>query len=64
MDIHRKAVANFIRSAETLLSPVSLDGPMTKNECQIVEYYLGALGGHCTSLGYKPCDNSEPVAIE
>jgi hypothetical protein len=64
MDIHRKAVANCIRSAETLLVPVSLDGPMTRNECQIVEDYLGALGGHCTSLGYQPCDSNEPITVE
>ena len=51
MDIYRKEVSDFIRIAETLLSPASLGEPLTKEECRVVEFYLSALGGHCSGLG-------------
>ena len=38
MDPYRKEISDFIRLAETLLSPLSLRPPLTKEECQFVEY--------------------------
>lgn len=43
----RKEVSDFIRLAETLLSPISLGEPLSKEECQIVDFYAAALAGIC-----------------
>ncbi len=61
MDLYRKEVSDFIRLAETLLSPASLGEPLTKDECHIVEFYLTALGGHCSGLGHgkQECQASQ-----
>lgn len=54
MEIFRKEVAEYIRAAETLLSPASLGEPLTKDECHIVEFYSKSIADHCGSLGHSP----------
>ncbi len=39
----RQAVHEFVRAAETLLSPASLDAPLSKEEIRIVEFYASSL---------------------
>ena len=39
MKVFGKQVAEYIRAAETLLSPASLREPLTKDECHVVELY-------------------------
>jgi len=51
MAAFRPEVREFIRAAETLLSPVSVNNPLTKEECRIVEFYLSTLTDHCNGLG-------------
>jgi hypothetical protein len=46
MSAYRQEVCEFIRAAETLLSPVSLSNPLTKEECRIVEFYASSLTEH------------------
>ena len=43
MAVFRKEVNEYIRAAETLLSPASMDKPLTKEECKIVEFYTSSL---------------------
>ena len=52
MAAFRPEVREFIRAAETLLSPVSVNNPLTKEECRIVEFYLSTLTDHCNGLGH------------
>jgi len=59
MDVFRKEVSDFIRLAETLLSPASIGDPLTKEECRVVEYYVKQLSGHCSSLGHTIGDGTE-----
>jgi hypothetical protein len=40
---YRPEVQAFIRATETLLSPVSLSGDLTPDECDIIAYYVMAL---------------------
>ena len=62
MDLYRKEVSDFIRLAETLLSPASLEIPLTKEECRVVEFYVKSLSGHCSSLGHGPMEESMPCS--
>lgn len=61
MNIYRKEVSDFIRIAETLLSPASLGEPLTTEECQVIEFYLASLAGRCSGLGYghQECQATE-----
>lgn len=43
----RKEVHTFINAAETLLSPVLLDKPLTPEECKIIEFYASSLVNQC-----------------
>jgi len=43
MSAIRNEVHDFVRAAETLLSPASLNTPLTKDECKIVEFYAASL---------------------
>jgi hypothetical protein len=63
MDLYRTEVSEFIRLAETLLSPVSLKTPLTKEECRIVDFYVRELSGHCASLGHSATEESEPCPV-
>ena len=38
MNQYRKEVCDFIRLSETLLSPASLQTPLTEEECQVVDF--------------------------
>lgn len=60
MDPYRKEISDFIRLAETLLSPISLRPPLTKEECQFAEYYVNALAGRYASL-VQTSDHAELV---
>jgi hypothetical protein len=62
MNQYRKEVSDFIRLSETLLSPASLQTPLTEEECQVVDFYAKALAGHCQSLGHVPCQDQAPVS--
>ena len=54
----RPEVHEFVRASETLLSPASMAPPLTKEECEVVEYYATTLTDHCQGMGYKDnCDN-------
>ena len=53
MKVFRKQVAEFIRAAETILSPASLGEPLNKEECQAVEFYSKSIADHCGSLGHN-----------
>lgn len=55
----RKEIKDFVRLAETLLSPASLDTPLTKEECHVVHFYVKALDSHCSSLGHSPVEDAE-----
>ncbi len=61
MDLYRKEVSEFIRLAETLLSPVSLGQPLTQDECQVVNACVSALAGRYASLGQTLGDQTELV---
>ncbi len=63
MDLYRKEVSDFIRLAETLLSPASLGEPLTKEECRIVDFYVSSLAGHCASLGHSTTEETEPCPV-
>lgn len=52
MPAFRTEVRDFIRPAETLLSPVSMDNPLTVEECRIVEFYATSLVDHCNGSGH------------
>ena len=39
MSVFRKQVAEYVRAAETFLSPTSLGEHLTKDECHVVEFY-------------------------
>ena len=45
MNVYRREISDFIRLAETLLSPVSLEQPLTQEECRVVDFYVRALAG-------------------
>jgi hypothetical protein len=62
MDLYRKEVKDFIRLVETLLSPASLGEPLTKEECHVVEFYVTALAGHCSSLRHNSKEGCSTVA--
>ena len=59
----RKQVAEYIRAAETILSPASLGEPLTKDECQIVEYYSKSIADHCDSLGHNSTKENESCPV-
>ncbi len=63
MNLYRKEVSDFIRLAETLLSPASLGEPLTKEECRVVDFYVTSLAGHCASLGYNSTEESESCPL-
>ncbi len=63
MEVFRKQVAEFIRAAETILSPASLGEPLTKEECQAVEYYSKSIADHCGSLGHKSNEEVDPCPV-
>jgi hypothetical protein len=59
----RKEVAEYIRAAETILSPASLGRPLTKDECHAVESYAKAIADHCGSLGHNSNEEIEPCPV-
>ena len=59
MDLYRKEVIDFIRLAETLLSPVSLGEPLTAEECKVVDFYVTALAGNCAGQRRAKVDQAE-----
>jgi hypothetical protein len=59
MELYRKEVSEFIRLAETLLSPVSMGEPLTEEECRVVDFYVTALAGHCAGQGRTKVDQTE-----
>jgi hypothetical protein len=59
MDLYRKEVSDFIRLAETLLSPVSLGEPLTEEECRVVDFYVTARAGNCADRGRTKVDQTE-----
>jgi hypothetical protein len=61
MDLYRKEVSEFIRLAETLLSSVSLEQPLTQDECQVVDFYVSALARRYATLGQTSVDQTELV---
>jgi hypothetical protein len=63
MQNYRKEVQEFIRLSETLLSPASLRTPLTKEECQVVEFYVTSLAGHCSSLGHSKVEEAESCPV-
>ncbi len=62
MKVFRKQVAEYIRAAETLLSPASLGEPLTKDECHVVELYSKSIADHCDSLGHGSTEESCSVS--
>lgn len=46
----RQEVHEFVRAAETLLSPASLDAPLSKEEIRIVEFYASSLTDFCAGF--------------
>lgn len=56
---YRKEVSDFIRLAETLLSPVSLGEPLTEEECKVVDFYVTALAGNCAGQRRSKEDQTE-----
>ena len=60
MKVFRKQVAAYISAAETILSPASLGEPLTKEECQAVEFYSKSIADHCGSLGDNSTEEAEP----
>ena len=60
MEVFRKEVAAYISAAETILSPASLGEPLTKEECQAVEYYSKSIADHCGGLGHNSTKEVEP----
>lgn len=56
MVIYRKEVSDFIRLAEALQSPASLGTPLTKEECQVVGFYVRSLATHCAGLGFNDAE--------
>ena len=63
MEVFRKQVADYIRAAETLLSPTSLGEPLTKEECHVVEYYSKSIADHCDSLGHSSSGEETPCSV-
>jgi hypothetical protein len=63
MKVFRKQVAEYIRAAETLLSPASLGEPLTKDECHVVELYSKSIADHCGSLGHRSTDENEACPV-
>ena len=61
MTAYRKEIREFIRLAETLLSPVSLGQPLTQEECQIVEFCVGALAERYACPGRALVNQTELV---
>jgi hypothetical protein len=61
MNVFRKEVRDFIRLAETLLSPVSLGEPMTEEECQAVDFYASALAVTCAAQARAKIDQKQTV---
>ncbi len=61
MAFYRKEVSEFIRLAERLLSPISLGQPLTQEECQVVDFYVGALAERYANFGRPRADHSELV---
>ena len=59
MSVFRKQVAEYVRAAETLLSPTSLGEPLTKDECHVVEFYSKSIADHCADLGHRSTEESE-----
>jgi len=51
----RKEVHEFIRASETLLSPASIGEPLTKQECEIVQFYASSLTDHCAGIDRGKC---------
>ena len=43
----RQEVHEFVRADETLLSPASIDAPLSKEEIKIVEFYASSLTDFC-----------------
>ena len=46
----RPEIQAFIRASETLLSPASLDRPLTQDEMQVVAYYAKTLAKQYASV--------------
>lgn len=61
MDVYRKEMSEFIRLAETLLSPVSLGEPLTDEECKVVDFYVMALAGNCASQSRTSADQTHMI---
>ena len=53
MDLYRKAISDFIRASETILSPAILGESVTEEERKVIEFYVEALSQHCRSLESK-----------
>lgn len=52
----RKEVMDFVRAAETILSPVFLSADLTQGECDLIAEYVKSL-----SHAKKPWSRSLPV---
>jgi hypothetical protein len=61
MDVYRKEIGEFIRIAETLLSPASLTLPLTKEECHVVDHYVKELSVRYSGVRQTSQDNAAPT---
>lgn len=52
----RQEVHEFVRAAETLLSPASLGEPLSKQERDIIKFYGEILSQHCIVLAGQEAD--------
>lgn len=55
----RQEVHEFVRASETLLSPASLDAPLSKEELRIIEFYASSLTSFCAGLGEGEGDGTD-----
>ena len=62
---YRDNVNAFILAAEGLLSPILSGGPLSKDECRVVQFYLETLTHHCQRLGHNgmTCDESSDEEV-
>ena len=51
----RKEVHEYIVASETLLSPVSIDEPLTVEELALVKYYATNLTEYCDKVASTTC---------
>jgi hypothetical protein len=48
----RQEVHEFVRAAETLLSPAFRKNPLTRDESKVVEFFARSLTKQCNDLEY------------